>query len=116
MNQSAQTVPFANMQSIPYLLKGRVEDYRIDEMVTLKGGRPEFHPTRGFTFRKHIISLGDEGVIVIEDFGYHTEITCVPTAGMPKLFKIVYHVLKCAGVNIIPYVYTKATDLIKVEI
>lgn len=112
----SQTTAFANMQSIATLLKGRVQDYRIDEMQTLKGGRPEFHPTRGFVFRKHLISLGDEGEIWIEDFGYHTEITCVPTAGIPKLFKLIYHALRDAGVNINAFVYTRATDLIKVEI
>lgn len=116
MNQSAQPVAFANMQSISYLLKGRVEDYRIDEMQTLKGGRPSFHPEHGFTFRKHLISLGDEGKIVIEDFGHHTEITCVPTAGIPKLFKLIYHALRDAGVNINAFVYTRATDLVEVKI
>lgn len=108
-------VAFAHKQSIPYLLKGRVEDYRIDEMATLKGGRPEFH-NYGHTFRKHIISLGDEGGIVVEDFGYHTEVTCTPKSGVPRLFKAVVHALRDAGVNVNAFVYTKATDLVKVEI
>ena len=110
-------VPFASRQSIPHLLQVQgVKDHRIDAMITLKGGRPEFHPTRGFVFHKHLISLGEEGEIVVEKYNYHTEITCVPTAGIPKLFRLIVENLRDAGLDVSSFVYTKETDLVRVEV
>lgn len=107
-------VPFANRQSIATLLQG-VKDHRIENMVTLKGGRPEFH-IYGFVFHKYEISLGNEGEILVEKHNHHTEVTCVPTQGMPKLFKLVVTALRDAGLSVSAYVYTKTTDLVRVEV
>lgn len=116
MTQSInQPVAFANMQSIPSLLEGRVRDYRIDSMESLGSGRPEFHQY-GWVSYKHKIDLENEGEILIEKHQYHVEITCVPTQGMPKLFKLIVEALRDAGLSVGAYVYTKQTGHIKVTI
>ena len=109
-------VPFASRQCISYLLQVQgVKDHRIDAMATLSGGRPEFHHY-GHVNKKHVISLGNEGEIVVEKYNYHTEVTCVPTQGMPTLFGKVVKALRDAGIDVSSFVYTKETDLVRVEV
>jgi hypothetical protein len=84
-------------------------------MQSLGGDWSEFHRKEWVSYR-HLISLGEEGEILIEKSNYHTKVICTPKNGMPRLFKLVIHALREAGLSVDSYVYTKATDIVEVVV
>jgi len=105
-----------SQMNIPSILKDTVRDARVENMKTLGGFLPTFHPY-GWPFDKFLIDLrrGD-GEIIIERYAYHVEVTCAPKNGVPRLFKMVVNALRDAGMSVDALVYTRATDLIEVNI
>jgi hypothetical protein len=99
--------------SVPDILTNM--DHRIDNMTCTNGAWSDHHPRRWVSYQ-YVISLGDEGELVIEKYNYHMEITCYPKRGIPRLFKLIIDRLRESNLDVSTYLYTKESDLVRIEI